>query len=189
MQLVNSWFNFYLSPENSRNIRLDASLVGGSLWDVGVYPNSMAITMIDQGAPRSVFASQIVGESGVDVAMRGQLVFGNGAVGQVSSGFRTPFREGALIVGDEGILNLVEPWKPGLKGEPSRMVLTGRSGADEEIVTPAIDPYLCEVQAMEACVLDGAAPVVPLSLRRAFLQSALAQYASAASGEAVTLRV
>lgn len=186
VQTVQSWFHFYLPPERSTNIRLNASLSGGSLWDVGVYPNSLAITMIGQGAPKAVWASQIIGETGVDVGMRGQLHFDDGAVAQISSGFRTPFREGAFIVGDAGILHIPEPWKPGLKGD-TVMTLTDRNGKVESITTRAVDPYLCEVQAMEACILDGAAPVVSLAQSRDFLRSVLALYQSAASGEVVKL--
>jgi predicted dehydrogenase len=145
----------------------------------------MAITMIGQGAPQSAWASQIVGESGVDVAMRGQLLFGDDVVAQISSGFRTPFREGAFIVGDAGILHISEPWKPGLTGRDSVMTLTHRDGTTESIVTPAVDPYLCEVQAMEACILDRAAPVLSLAQSRDFLRSVLALYKSAASGQVV----
>lgn len=186
VQTVHSWFHFYLSPEQSRNIRLSAGLIGGSLWDVGVYPNSLAIAMIGDGAPAEVWAQQIIGETGVDVAMRGQLCFAGGAVAQVSSGFRTPFREGAHIVGDAGMLVIPEPWKPGINGVDSVMTFTDKEGKQEQIVTPAVNPYLCEVEAMEACILDGAQPIVPLSLSRQFLQSALAQYRSAATGKVVT---
>jgi len=35
---------------------------------------------------------------------------------------------------------------------------------------------------MEACVLDGAEPIVPLALSREFLRTILAMYRSAASG-------
>lgn len=187
LQLVNSWFNFYLPPERAENIRLSSELTGGSLWDVGVYPNSAAIYMAQPQQPERVWASQIIGESGVDVAMRAQVQFGGDVIGQISSGFRTPFREGLFLVGDAGTLHLPEPWKPGLSGKDSAMTLTGRDGKVESIVTPAVDPYLCEVQAMEAAILDGAAPVVPLSLSRVFLRTALAIYASARSGGVVAV--
>ena len=187
VQLVNSWFNFYLPPERAENIRLRADVSGGSLWDVGVYPNSMAITMVDDGAPVSVTAHQIVGESGVDVAMRSQLLFASGAVAQISSGFRTPFREAAFVVGDAGIVEIVEPWKPGVAGKESHVFVTGRDGRKETLTFAPVNPYLCEVQAMEACVLDGAAPVVPLARSRDFLRSALAAYESARTGQTVQL--
>ncbi len=186
-QQINSWFHFYLPAERAENIRLRADVEGGSMWDVGVYPNSMAIVMADVGAPTKVWAHQIVGESGVDVAMRAQLHFSNDVIAQISSSFRTPFREVAHIVGDEGSLHIVEPWKPGLSGNDSRVLVSSHSGAEEDIITPAVDPYLCEVEAMEACILDGAAPIVPLSLSKQLLQSALAIRESAQSGRVVTL--
>jgi len=187
LQLVNSWFNFFLPPERSTNVRLSAGLTGGSAWDVGVYPNSLSLTMVGEGAPVEVWAQQTVGESGVDVAMAAQLRFASGAVAQISSGFRTPFREAVYLVGDRGILQIHEPWKPGLAGNDSVMTLTDVDGGSETIVTPATDPYLCEVQAMEACVLDGAAPVVSLADSRNFLRSMLAIYESAHTGQVVRL--
>jgi len=187
LQTINSWFNFYLPPAQAQNVRLQSGLTGGAMWDVGVYPNSLAIVMADCGAPVAVWAQEESGESGVDVAMRAQLHFANGVVAQISSGFRTPFREAAYLVGDQGMLNIVEPWKPGAKGQESAMQFTGLDGASETIVTPPVNPYLCEVQAMEACILDGAAPIVPLSLSRDFARSAVAIYESARTGRVVTL--
>jgi predicted dehydrogenase len=90
-------------------------------------------------------------------------------------------------VGDAGILHIPEPWKPGLTGKDSVMTLTHCDGTVETITTPAIDPYICEVRAMEACILDRAAPVVSLAQSRDFLRSTLALYKSAATGQVVKL--
>ncbi len=191
IQQINSWFHFYLPAERASNIRLSATLDGGSMWDVGVYPNSVAIVLAAAGGagdlPQVVWADRIIGESGVDVAMRAQLRFADGLVAQISSSIRTPFREALHIVGDKGMIQVHEPWKPGVTGKESRCLFTPNSGEGVSVVTPAVDPYLCEIEAMEKCVLDGAAPIVPLSLSRNFLRSALAIHASAASGTAVTL--
>jgi xylose dehydrogenase (NAD/NADP) len=187
LQTIQSWFHFFLSPERGlNNIRLRPDVSGGSLWDVGVYPNSLAITMAGR-PPLSVVGDQIIGPTGVDITMRGQLRFSDGLAAQISSGFKTAFREGAHIVGSEGTLYIAEPWKPGLFGKESVMTLTRLDRSVEEIVTPPIDPYLCEVQAMEACVLDGASPVVSLAQSRDFLRSVLALYESAKSGQVVAL--
>ncbi len=187
VQIINSWFSFYLSPEQSTNIRLNPDLSGGAFWDVGVYPNSMAIVMADAGAPVRVSASLMRGETGVDVNMIGQLFFNNGAVGQTVCGFRMPFRQGTQIVGDAGTITIPEPWKPGMEGKDSHVLLELRDGQREDIIIPAVDPYLCEVKAMEACILDGKEPIVPLSLSRDFLKSGLALYASARTQETVKL--
>ena len=123
-QQINSWFQFYLPAERATNIRLRADVEGGTMWDVGVYPNSLSIVMADAGAPTSVWAQQIVGESGVDVSMRAQMTFSNSVVSQIVSSFRTPFREGAHIDGDEGSLYIREPWKPGVTGNDSTVILS-----------------------------------------------------------------
>jgi len=138
--------------------------------------------------PEEVYAHQIVGETGVDVAMRVQLRYANGLAAQLVSGLRTPFYEGAHLAGDEGALDIPEPWKPGLSGKESRMTLTHRTGGSTSVVTAAVDPYLCEVQAMEACILDGAAPVVSLSQSRNFLKTVLATYESAQTQQPVRLK-
>lgn len=182
LQTVQSWFHHWLPPSDADNVRLQSSLVGGSAWDVAVYPNSYAIAATGGLAPQEVWAQQIVGESGVDVSMRAQMRFAGDVTAQISSGFRTPFREGAWFVGDAGILQVEEPWKPGVNGKPSRVFLTRRDDSVQEIRFDAVDPYDCEVAAMEACVLDGAPPVVPLSLSREFAKSMLAIYRSAESG-------
>ncbi len=186
VQLITSWFSFYLPPEQSSNIRLRPELAGGSLWDVGVYPNSMVIALLG-AAPVEVWAQQTIGETGVEVTLIGQLRFAGGPVAQIASGFRMPFRWGTEIIGDAGILTIPSPWKPASDGKDTHVIFTPRDGDPETLTFPAVDPYLCEVQAMEACILDGAAPVVPLSMSRDFLRSVLALYESAASGKPVVL--
>lgn len=182
LQTIHTWFAFYLAPGN--DIRLQPGLAGGAAWDVGVYPNSLSITLAGGKAPAEVWAQQLV-DNGVDVAMRAQLNFGNGVVSQVTSGFRSPFGEGAWIIGDAGIIHLAEPWKPGMADKESRITLTDRDDCTETLVFDPCDPYDCEVAAMEACVLDGAAPLVPLSLSREFLRTMLAMFESARTGKVV----
>lgn len=186
LQLITSWFSFYLPPAQSTNIRLSPELAGGSLWDVGVYPNSMAIALVG-AAPEYVWAQQTIGETGVEVTLLGQMRFTDGPVAQISSSFRMPPRWGTEVIGDAGILTIPSPWKPSSDGEDTQVTFTPRNGDPEIITFTAVDPYLCEVQAMEACILDGAEPVVPLRMSRDFLRSVLALYASAESGNAVRL--
>ncbi|MCJ7737466.1 MAG: hypothetical protein MUQ10_09170, partial [Anaerolineae bacterium] len=143
------------------------------------------------GLPEEVWAQQIIGETGVDVTMIAQLRFAPraagaaGAVAQTSSGFRMPFRAGTIIIGDEASISFPQPWKPSMNGEDSRILFTPRSGDAETLIIPGINPYLCEIQAMEACVLDCADPVVPLSRSRDILRTVLAIRQSANTGQVV----
>ena len=188
LKLISSWYAYFFPPEDTANIRLNPDLAGGALWDVGVYPNSLAIVLTEAGPPLEVWASQTLGDSGVDVAMTAQMKFKSGVEAQITCSFLSPFPEGAQITGSEGMLQLNESWKPGLNWQKdTELILSHRGGYKETIVIPAIDPYFCEVEAMEACVLDGAEPVVPLSLSRDFLRSILALYESARTGQPVCL--
>lgn len=192
LRLINSWFSYYLPPEDSENIRLSPGLHGGSFWDVGVYPNSLAITLAGGKAPEQVWATRDTGETGVDVSLTAQMHFAGGTTAQIYSGFRSPFVEGALLVGSDGMIRLPKTWIPGMNsrsehGADSAIELTDRDGNTERIVVPASNPWQKEVEAMEACVIDGAEPVVTLSMSREFLKSAKALQESARTGQVVKL--
>jgi predicted dehydrogenase len=183
VRFIESYFDYFLPREDTRNIRVDPSLDGGSLWDVGVYPNSFSVTMADDGAPVEVHAfARKEKKDGVDVCAYAQMKFKSGTVAQISASIRTPFRAGAHIIGDEGYLFIENPWKPGLDRKECTAVLTTSGGGREELVFPGIPPYHYEVLAMESCILDGMEPVVPLSLSRDFLRSMLALHKSASKG-------
>jgi hypothetical protein len=66
-------------------------------------------------------------------------------------------------------------------------VFTSIGSEEKDVTVITANPFLCEVEAMEACVLDGAIPNVPLSLSRDFLRCALALFESARTGQVVRL--
>ncbi|MBN1317603.1 MAG: Gfo/Idh/MocA family oxidoreductase [Anaerolineales bacterium] len=187
LRFVTSWMGFYLPPENNWDFRLNPAMGGGSMWDTGVYPNSLTISLA--GLPEEVWARQILGEAGVDVAFDAQMRFSGGMVAQLSTGFRSPIRDEAHIVGDKGAVHLNDPWRwrRGTPTQDSEIVFSSISSEEKDVTVVTADPFLCEVEAMEACVLDGATPNVPLSLSRVFLRCALAMYKSARTGRVVKL--
>ena len=184
LETVRSHFGFHLPPE-SGNVRLRPEMGGGSLWDVGVYPVSLSVVLADAGAPVEVFGTRRDGDSGIDVGFEGLLRFANGVVAQVSSSFRGPLSWGATLSGSEAVVTVDGPWKPGFEGAVSRVAIRRRADATETLRFCDPDPYACEIAAMEACVLDGADPVVPLRLSRQILATVLALYRSAATGAPV----
>ena len=107
---------------------------------------------------------------------------------QISSGFRSAFRQEVHITGSEGRVWFNEPWKPHSSGQGTDILFISKDDREETIHIPHSDPYQHEVEAMEGCVLDGAEPVVPLSLSRDFLRSVLAIYESAETGQPVKLQ-
>jgi xylose dehydrogenase (NAD/NADP) len=188
---MSAWFGYFLVPEGDNGgIRLQPELGGGAFWDVGIYPVALLLATAQLGLPVEVVAMQRVGASGVDVELVGQMRFRSGALAQISCGFETPYRQGAVFAGTEALMDVPEPWIPGMRnrvdaGPDSRILLTNRDGGQETITIPATNPWQAEVEAMEHCVLEHADPVVPLSLSRMVLTVMLAMRESADSGQPV----
>ena len=191
VELVTCWDAFCLPPEDRGNIRLQPELAGGGLWDVGVYPNAFAIALAGGTPPSEVWAQQSVGPTGVDLTLIAQMRFANSMVAQISCGMQSAPRRGAEIIGTRGMLTVMDhlsgaDW-PGDPPKEGCLTLTATDRSREVIRIPAVDSYESEVKAMEACILEGAAPVVSLDLSRAFLRSVLALYQSARTGKPVAL--
>ena len=184
LQCLRSHFGFHLAPD-SGNVRLAPEMGGGSLWDVGVYPVSFSVVMAGAGAPLEVLGHRRDGETGIDIAFEGQIRFANEVIAQISSGFRRPPEWGATLTGSQRIVHLDEPWKPGFEATVGTVRMSGLDGKEQTLTFADPDPYLCEVEAMEACILDGAPPVVSLELSRQILRTVLALYRSAELGQPV----
>ena len=177
VELIVCWDASCLPPEDRDNIRLNPQLAGGALWDVGVYPNDFAIALVGEGPPVEVWAQQMLGPTGVDLTLIGQLRFSNDSVAQISCGMRSPGRRGAQIIGTEGMLVVLDhlsgaEW-PGDPPQPGRLTYSDTQGNQRVVEIPAVDAYEEEVKAMEACIIDGADPVVSLELSRSFLKSGI----------------
>ena len=187
LQFITSWMGFYLPPENDWDYRLNPAMGGGAMWDTGVYPNSLSISLA--GLPEEVWARQILGETGVDIAFDAQMKFADGLVAHLSTSIRTPIRDGAHIVGDKGAIYLNDPWRwrRGTPSQDSEIVFTSIESEEKEVIVVTGNPFQYEVETMEACVLDGVTPNVPLSLSRDFLHCALAMFESARTGQVVKL--
>lgn len=186
--VVRSVFNFDVhgGAKGLDNVRLAADKGGGSLWDVGCYPVSLAQYLLG-GAPQAVFGSQVLGQTGVDEVFCGQLNYAGGCMAQISSSLCTPFYMAAEVIGTAGRLTMDRPFLPGMDGQPYHLTFFPAQGEPEPI--PVEDQYLYngEVEDMHDAILDGKRPFVTLAETRDHVRTILALYQSAATGQPVTL--
>lgn len=178
LRLVKGVFSFPLTRPG--NVRLAPELGGGCLWDVGCYPVSFIRNM--GGEPEAVFGWGMLGESGVDVDFAGLMRLAGGALASFDSSFQRPFRVEAEVIGAEGALRIERPY---VMDDRTRLVLRRPDDAEELLAVSEVDPYLCEVEAMEAAVLDGAPLPLSLESSRANVATLVALYRSAAEGRPV----
>jgi predicted dehydrogenase len=171
-------FTFMLT--RAGDVRLDPSMGGGALWDVGCYPVSYA-NLIAGAHPAEVFGFQRV-DRGIDMEFSGVMRYAAGSVAQFDCGFAGPFRAEMEIVGTNGTLRIVQPFKT---DERSRLEFTSASDRVEDITFVSDTAYAGEVGDLERVVLDGARPRVTLDESRRTVRTIVALYESARSGRLV----
>jgi xylose dehydrogenase (NAD/NADP) len=181
VELVRGVFNFSIRDRN--NIRLDPKMGGGSLWDVGVYPMSLAQYVMG-GPPEWVVGDQCLGDTGVDETFAGQLHYSEGCIAQITSSLRSPFHTHVEIIGTEGIITLNRPF---LGLEEGKLIFQPVEGEPETALIPDKDLYLGEIEDMNAAILDGMPTLLSLSESRDHIRTIVALYESAQRHEIVHL--
>lgn len=178
VRVIRGAFTFTLTRET--DVRLDPLLGGGSLWDVGCYPISMARYLVGD-EPSEVSGWQRITPSGVDETFAGQLDFGS-TVAQFDCGFRGPLRTHLEIVGTEGSIVVPAPFKPGLEEQ----LILNRGGSVETVRIEGEALYTGELDDL-ADAAAGGRPRISLRDSRGTIACILALYESAQSGEPVAL--
>ena len=181
LQTINAGFTF--GRRRHPDIRLDPSLGGGSLWDIGCYPVSAIVGLIGQ-SPVDVFGWASKTASGVDETFSGMLRFGDGIVATVYSGFRASDRTWLEVSGVDGVITSTNPFKPS-----SRERIEIRRGPAVETIDVEGSSLLFvrEVEDFVAAALDGREPTMTLRDSRAIAAALAALHRSAELGRPVQL--
>ena len=162
LEVVNGTFSFFLGDEGDP--RVDPAMGGGSLWDVGCYPVSMA-RRIAGTEPDRVGALARFDARGVDRTFLGQLHFPGGLFAQFDSGFAAPHRERIEVVGADATLVLENPFLSEPYGPPATLTLR-RDDTASPVEVESIDQVRAEVEDLAAAILDGTPPRVDLAFSR-----------------------
>lgn len=160
LKLIRGSFTFLLAREG--DVRLNPDMGGGSIWDVGCYPISYTRSILGE-EPLEVFGWQVTGPTGIDETFVGQMRFREDVVMQFDSSFAVPAHSFMEIVGNEGTLNIPNPFKPGVN---EKLYLT-RGDKTETITVKGQELYLGEVEDMADAILLGKHPRVSLDDSRA----------------------
>lgn len=102
---------------------------------------------------------------------------------QFDSGFRSSLRSYVEIVGTEAVLNIPDPFKPGLKND----LYLKRDGKQERIRIKGRELYLGEVEDLCDAIQSGKTPRVTLADSRANIAAILSLAKSADIGKPVDL--
>jgi xylose dehydrogenase (NAD/NADP) len=178
VRLLRASFSFFLT--DPANVRLNAELGGGSLWDVGCYPVSLARYLL--GAPERVTAWQRLSASGVDQTLVGTLHYGNDCIAQIDSSFEMPYRGFAEVVGETGVITFNQPFH----ADQPASVLTLRQGDDTQVIELANpERYWLEIEDLHDAILTGEPPLITPAETRGHIETILQLYEAARTSHSV----
>ena len=180
LKMVHGSFTFVMTKAD--DIRWDPAMGGGALWDIGCYPLSFARTILGT-EPLEVFGWQVTSPSGIDEVFAGQMRFPGDIYFQVDCSFKIPEHVFMEIVGDEGTLNIPQPFNTSAR---KNLYLT-RDGKTSTIVVKGPDPYLAEVENFADAILLSKPPATTLADSRFNTAAILALLESAKTGQPITL--
>lgn len=158
VKLVRSSFSFDVRPRPN-DIRLQASLAGGSLMDVGCYPVNLCRAIYGH-TPLAVGARVYASSAGeVERATTAILDFGRGRFGLIDSSFELPTRQVAEIIGEAGTIIINTPFTPGNTETAVSLA------SNEQTITQRFahtDQYRLEVDYFSSCLRSGRPPILQL---------------------------
>jgi D-xylose 1-dehydrogenase (NADP+, D-xylono-1,5-lactone-forming) len=178
LRLVRAAFSFPLA--DAENVRLNPSLDGGGLMDVGCY--CVSGTRLLGGEPEQVYGQQALSESGVDELFTGTMRFPGDVLGQFDAGLVLPERDELEAIGEEGSLFLDDPW------HCQRPVIELRTaGGAEEIAVEPADSYRLELENLSDAIRGEAEPLLRREDAVGQARTIEALYRSAAEDRPVSL--
>lgn len=108
IKYINVRFGYY-AERNSEDRLLNPTLGGGALLDVGIYPITYAVHMLEQ-LPKKVTGAAQIGDTGVDEVNSILMEFKNGVIADLASSVTVEIGKDARIVGDKGYICIRNFW-------------------------------------------------------------------------------
>ncbi len=170
---IRATFTFPL--RDHANVRAQPDLDGGALMDVGCYCISGARLLA--GEPLSVKAFQVIGPTGVDMALYGTLHHRDGVVTQFDASFIAPQRQVLEVVGENAVLTVQAPWRVDWPGGLELF----RDGKAEALDVPTANSYVLELENLAEAVAGAAPPLLGRDDALGQARTINALYAEAAS--------
>lgn len=166
LRMVMADFGFRAPFEPTSRL-FDPHLGGGALLDVGIYPVSLASSLL--GTPTRITAMAHLGETGVDE--QGGIVFGyeGGKLALLAAALRTRTPTEAHLLGTEGRITLHHPWFI-----PTRLTLSVDGHPDETREMPFEGSgYQFEAAEVMRCLHEGKtqSDLMPLSETLSIMQT------------------
>jgi xylose dehydrogenase (NAD/NADP) len=153
LRIIRAHFAFPVADPD--DIRLQPSLDGGGLMDVGCYCVSGCRTLAG-AEPERAWAEAVPGGHGVDVALAATLRFPGDVLAHLDCGLSYPGGSRLAAAGTEGSFALADPWH----GNDAVIELRRADGSVERIEAGPANSYALELADFEAAVRGERPPLL-----------------------------
>jgi predicted dehydrogenase len=179
LRFMHTVSTFRMGTLDPDNVRLQADIGGGALYDMGCYALN-AQRMLSGREPLTAWATMNWSERfDVDMAGTAMLDFGEGLLGTVQWGFNASYGGPFSVVGDEGRLTGTYGWNPP-PDAPAMLLMTG--DGTKEIRVERANDYMGEVEDLSLAIRGVRRPVYEWEPLDANMRVIDACYASFKSG-------
>lgn len=149
VQYINISFGF--SNEFDPNSRLfNPDVAGGALLDVGIYPITYAIHMMN-GLPDKITSNAYLGKSGVDEINVIAMSYKEGVIADLSSAVTVNTGKDAIIIGDKGKIVVPNFWM----AESAELYDNSGNLLDAFLHPFTANGYVYEAEEVNNCIREG----------------------------------
>ena len=184
IKLMKSSHSFYLQ-NRSTDIRMDAAMGGGSIYDVGCYA-IQAIRHLTDAEPVEVMAeSEIDPATGIDLTGIVRLKMSNGVHALFDCSFDMVSRNEYELIGTEGSLKVPFAFRPDINGHIGTILVHNHGVIREERISG--DIYRLEIEHFSNAILTDSEPVITAVSTLKNMRTIDACYRSLETGQKVYL--
>ncbi|MBT2678749.1 Gfo/Idh/MocA family oxidoreductase [Bacillus sp. ISL-35] len=184
VKLMRSSFSFYMEDRDT-NIRMDRSLGGGSIYDIGCYCIHAMRTILEAEPANIHVHGKLDPDTGVDVSAVAYMEFDQGIQGVFDCSFEASFRNEYEIVGTKGRVLVPNAFRPDVSDGVGSIIVESEGQQRTEQVEG--DIYLAEVDHFSEAILEKKPLIYPAEKTIANMRVIDACYSSLKKDEKVTV--
>lgn len=140
----------YQAEFDPKSRLFDPNLAGGALMDVGIYPITYVIHMMDR-LPDKVVSNAYLGRSGVDEINTISFLYNNGVIADLSSAVAANTGFNAVIVGDNGKIVVPNFWM----ADSAELYDSNGKLLDAFLLPFTENGYVYEAEEVNRCLREG----------------------------------
>lgn len=152
VRAVRAAFTFLLDPFNPANVRLQGSLSGGALMDVGCYAVNAARMLFGEEPVGASATYDYREEFGVEVTLAGVLEFSDRRMATIDCGFQAAGPGWYMVAGTKGRIEVPVAF---VTGEDATTVIVQDAEGRREERIPGVNQYTLEAEEFADALIEG----------------------------------